>query len=399
MDLLFEILPYAIVVIILIPIFFVGYRILSKKFDREKISALNEAKYWRERYEKEAIECKASIESANLLADDRIDQTLLEKKAEIEAIIRHADEIIDNAEKKIEARLKSADERFRLAKESLQCLLEEVHHNLIINITSSNLAVSRKKLDSIIEFASNHGLEVLEPARKVLQNELQEAFEKVVRKEAARQEQARIKAQIREEERLEAERQHELQHLQSQETAIELALEKALKKAKDEHTEEVARLEAQLAEAREKLARAVSQAQLTRAGFVYIISNIGSFGTDVYKIGMTRRLTPMDRVRELGDASVPFPFDVHMMISCEDAPTLENALHKEFDMLRLNKVNLRKEFFKVTLDKIRVIVEKNHGSVDYVAEPEALQYRETIAMSDEDYRLRSKLIPQTEEIE
>ena len=79
---------------------------------------------------------------------------------------------------------------------------------------------------------------------------------------------------------------------------------------------------------------------------MYVLSNIGSFGEGVYKIGMTRRLEPQDRVRELGDASVPFPFDVHMMISCDDAPSLENALHRESHKQRVNKVNFRKEFFR-----------------------------------------------------
>ena len=92
---------------------------------------------------------------------------------------------------------------------------------------------------------------------------------------------------------------------------------------------------------------------LTKTGHVYIISNDGSFGENVYKIGMTRRLEPMDRVKELGDASVPFPFDVHAMIRTSDAPALENALHKHFDMRRLNLENQRKEIFHVSIDEIR----------------------------------------------
>ncbi|MES1524119.1 GIY-YIG nuclease family protein, partial [Vibrio cholerae] len=90
-----------------------------------------------------------------------------------------------------------------------------------------------------------------------------------------------------------------------------------------------------------------------KAGHVYVISNIGSFGDNVYKIGMTRRLEPMERVKELGDASVPFSFDVHAMIYSENAPALENELHKKFDFQRLNLINTRKEFFAVTLDEIK----------------------------------------------
>ena len=99
--------------------------------------------------------------------------------------------------------------------------------------------------------------------------------------------------------------------------------------------------------------RYISQAMLTKSGHVYIISNIGSFGDNMLKIGMTRRLEPMDRVKELGDASVPFPFDVHAMIRTSDAPTLENALHKHFDARRVNLENTRKEFFYVSLEEIQ----------------------------------------------
>jgi len=121
-----------------------------------------------------------------------------------------------------------------------------------------------------------------------------------------------------------------------------------------------------------------------KSGHVYIISNIGSFGEGVFKIGMTRRLEPRDRIRELSCASVPFPFDVHMMISSDNAPVLENSLHKEMHKLRINKANPRKEFFKTDIDAIRQVVEENHGEVQYVADPEALEYRQSLTISDED---------------
>jgi len=138
-----------------------------------------------------------------------------------------------------------------------------------------------------------------------------------------------------------------------------------------------------LAEAESK-ERAISQAQLTKAGFVYVISNIGSFSEGVFKIGMTRRLEPLDRVRELGDASVPFPFDVHMMISCQNAPALEIALHRVLVRQQVNRTNPRKEFFRTDIATIVKIVKENHGEVEYVADAEALQYRQSEAMSDED---------------
>lgn len=120
-------------------------------------------------------------------------------------------------------------------------------------------------------------------------------------------------------------------------------------------------------------------AEMTKAGHVYVISNIGSFGEDIYKVGMTRRLIPLDRIKELGDASVPFPFDVHIMIATEDAPTLERKLHEELWESRLNLVNDGKEFFSTKLETIKNLVDKNGGNVSYEFKelPQALQWRES----------------------
>src|SRR5690606_35776606 len=124
--------------------------------------------------------------------------------------------------------------------------------------------------------------------------------------------------------------------------------------------------------AEEKSQRAISMAQQTRAGHVYIISNIGSFGEDVLKLGMTRRLEPMDRIRELGDASVPFTFDVHAMIYSEDAPTLERKLHHYFNHQRVNKVNYKKEFFRVGLNEVKEFLESENISAKFTLKAEAL---------------------------
>ncbi|MDA3843601.1 MAG: GIY-YIG nuclease family protein, partial [Candidatus Kapabacteria bacterium] len=112
-------------------------------------------------------------------------------------------------------------------------------------------------------------------------------------------------------------------------------------------------------------------------------SNIGSFGEDVYKIGMTRRLEPLDRVKELGDASVPFKFDVHAMIYSDDAPGLENELHKEFENNRVNLVNTRREYFNVSLDLIEQIVLKNNSEIEFIKVPEAYEYRESVILRND----------------
>ena len=128
----------------------------------------------------------------------------------------------------------------------------------------------------------------------------------------------------------------------------------------------------------------MSRAQMTRSGHVYIISNIGSFGEDIHKIGMTRRLDPEDRIRELGGAPVPFRFDVHAMIYSEDAPTLENALHKALERRRVNRINPRKEFFNVSLEEIEEIVHQQDVNAEFIRIPPAEEFRKTLAIIDEE---------------
>ena len=117
-----------------------------------------------------------------------------------------------------------------------------------------------------------------------------------------------------------------------------------------------------------------------KAGTVYIISNLGSFGDHVFKIGMTRRMEPQERVNELGDASVPFPFDVHSFIFSEDAVSLENKLHKELNHRRVNKVNLRKEYFDITLDELEALVERIDPSAPFQKTMLAEQYHQSVSI-------------------
>jgi len=150
---------------------------------------------------------------------------------------------------------------------------------------------------------------------------------------------------------------------------------------KEKLNEKIIKLEALLAEAEANRQHAISRAQMTRSGHVYVISNVGSFGEHVYKIGMTRRIEPLDRVRELSDASVPFPFNVHALIFTDDAPSLEYTLHKRFNFRRVNFENIKKEFFRVTIEEIRDELHKIHQEIGIEAElrltlvAEAKQYR------------------------
>ena len=138
-------------------------------------------------------------------------------------------------------------------------------------------------------------------------------------------------------------------------------------------------LERDLAEAHEKTVRAQALAERTRSGYVYVVSNIGSFGEGVVKIGLTRRLDPTDRIRELGDASVPFVFDTHAIIYSDDAPTLERSLHAEFEATRINTANMRKEFFRAAIDQVEAALTKLAPAAPFFRDIEAQEFRETQA--------------------
>ena len=198
-----------------------------------------------------------------------------------------------------------------------------------------------------------------------------EERERMAEEKKAQQEYARaIKQAQKDEEKAQFEiekRQAKLQEAKTQEQLQKL-------------NEEIAKLQAALKDAIERRERALSMAQQTKSGYVYVISNIGSFGEGIYKIGMTRRLDPMERIFELGNASVPFPFDVHTFIYSEDAPALEAYLHKVFDNKKVNTVNYRKEYFRTTLDEIKNALIRKGIEADFIEEPPAYQYRESSNM-------------------
>ncbi len=217
--------------------------------------------------------------------------------------------------------------------------------------------------------------------------ELRLDFELQEKLHQEKEEQRKIREQMREEEKAQKEAEKARKEAEEEESKSERALQKAneeMERAKGEELEQlkgkIKLLEENLKKAHELKERAISRAQLTKSGHVYIISNIGSFGEAVYKIGMTRRLEPMDRVNELGDASVPFDFDVHGLIYSENAPELENNLHRKLESKRVNWVNLRSEFFNTTIDEIDSIVKELNLNIQLTKIAEAREYRETASL-------------------
>lgn len=202
-----------------------------------------------------------------------------------------------------------------------------------------------------------------------------------------REEQRRVKEQLREEEKARRDFERALRETAKEEEVLKKAMEKAqqqLAKASDEQREkyedQLAELRLRLAAAEEKSQRALSMAQQTKRGHVYVISNLGSFGEHVYKIGLTRRLDPLDRIRELGDSSVPFEFDVHALIFSEDAPALEYKLHRHFALSQINKVNYRKEFFRVDIAHVRNEIESLGLVAQWTMTGLAREYHESLAI-------------------
>jgi hypothetical protein len=219
--------------------------------------------------------------------------------------------------------------------------------------------------------------------------ELALTYEYEQKKYDEKEEQRQIREQMREEEKAQKELERAQKEAEDEEARFKKALDKARKELGsasqnelDELNNQISSLERKLLEAQERKERAISMAQMTKVGHIYVISNIGSFGEDVVKIGMTRRLDPLDRVRELGDASVPFRFDIHAIIYSENAPQLENELHKKFNDRRLNRINNRKEFFKASLEEIEVFVKEHAGAeIEFTKVAEAREYRETLIVN------------------
>jgi hypothetical protein len=219
-------------------------------------------------------------------------------------------------------------------------------------------------------------------------DELKLNHEYKLKKQREKEEERKARALIREEEKARRDFENAQKNAEKEKKLYNSLLEKAKKelnlvsgKKLDNLQQKINDLEKSLDESNKKAERAKSMAQQTKRGHVYVVSNVGSFGEGIYKIGMTRRLDPIDRVKELGDASVPFVFDKHAMIYTEDAPKLESLLHSKFSHLRVNKVNNRKEYFKVSIEEIENCIEENfEGEFELIKNYEAKEFRETQAI-------------------
>ena len=262
------------------------------------------------------------------------------------------------------------------------------------NVKFNNMEVNEKRIEKSYEVLNKLGrimsARIADEYKKLKYEELYLAFEYQQKKQEEKEEQKRIREELREQQKLEQEIKLARERIAKEKKHFAAAikeLEKKLLAAENDAVRED--IKQKLDEVRnnyfelEKEEKVIDyREQNAKAGYIYIISNIGAFGENVYKIGMTRRLEPMDRIDELGDASVPFTFDVHALIFSENAPTLESKIHQHFYKNRINKLNNRKEFFRADIDEIEIVVKENYNKVaDIVKEAPAEQYRESLLMN------------------
>ena len=267
----------------------------------------------------------------------------------------------------------------------------------ISNISWNNAVRMEQRVEkaftSINKLNESNAINISPKYLQLKVEELRLAQEYKEKKQQEKEEQAEIRRQMREETKLEQEMEKALKEEEKYRGLLDKAkaeAEKATGANLEKLQEKITALGEELEESHAKSERAKSMAQQTKSGHIYVISNMGSFGENVYKIGMTRRLEPLDRVKELGDASVPFAFDIHAIIYSDDAPALENTLHKVFDLKRLNLVNNRKEFFNASLDDIEKEIKILSPNVEFVETAEAREYRESKAIRAQRDQVKSK---------
>ena len=262
----------------------------------------------------------------------------------------------------------------------------------IDHVKFNNIEAAEKRIETsysaISKLGTVCGVAITDIYRNLKIKELHLAYEYQVEKQKEKEALKQLRAEERERAKLEKEIAEARKKIEKEQKHYANALQKVIQQLATASADEIAALEEKKKELEGQLSTLDDSMQQIdyreanqKAGYVYIISNVGAFGEGVYKIGMTRRLEPMDRIDELGDASVPFDFDVHALIFSDNAPGLETALHKAFEDRKLNMVNTRREFFRVSLDEIKLVVKQNFDeTVDFVDVPLAEQYRQSELM-------------------
>lgn len=286
----------------------------------------------------------------------------------------------------------------KMTDDNIKLLLRSFNNECDLAVSSvrfSNFERCEKRINKsfsvLNKIGESNAIQISKVYLQLKIEELHLAFEYQTKKQQEKEALRELREQQREEARLAKEIEEARKQAEKEKKHFTQALEKLTEQlsrcsSEQERADILARqteLSAHLEEITTKLADIDYRQSNQRAGYVYVISNIGSFGEGIYKIGMTRRLEPQDRVDELGDASVPFRFDVHAMVFSDDAPKLEAALHRAFEKNRINMINNRREYFRADLEDIKQVIRDNHDkTVEFTDIPEAEQYRESLKMAN-----------------
>lgn len=278
---------------------------------------------------------------------------------------------------------------------------------ILTNLSFETLDESLSKVGQLIEkylLISSGGNRTILPTITRFLYSMQEYYEELVnieykyyvKREQEKEEQRMLREQMRQEAAERKALKAEQAKLQAEESKFKKELERANEILMSENDDtKIEQLKNRIFELEQQMGtieeRKESITNLTngKAGYVYIISNIGSFGSEVFKIGMTRRLEPQDRVDELGSASVPFKFDVHAFIFSEDAVGLEYNLHQKLANERVNKVNFRKEFFRTSITELESMVEELDPAAEFNETILALEYKQTLALEKQSAQLET----------
>lgn len=284
---------------------------------------------------------------------------------------------------------------YKLMVIALEAELQNILHGISYGKLESSIDAVKAMSIKYLAIATDGNQSIVSTIRKFV-GEIEHLFieavkieyEYYVQRERIKEEQRAIREQMRQEAEERKALEQERKRIEREEKKFHNEIDSLKEQQQNADQEKwqllnnrIAELEQQIKQIEDKREQIIS-IENGKAGYVYIISNIGSFGDGVYKIGMTRRMEPMERVNELGSASVPFPFDVHGLIFSDDAVSLEHELHVIFNNNRVNKVNLRKEFFRVSLEEIEKVVDERCPSAEFKRTALAEQYRQSLMMSE-----------------
>ena len=349
----------------------------NKKKELEEVKQLIEGEYALEEVDLNTLP-KYDFANSSLCKDEleRIREKAKEMVRNNTAVICKTDWTVNGS---ISKGRKMINDKIKMNLKSFNNGCDYIISSMKYSTYNSSLNKINKLFNDINRLSTTNDIEITKDYLNLKLEELDLAFVYAELKEEEKEEQRRIREQMREEAKRQAELEEKRKTINKEQQHYENELKRALERNKD--AELIKKLRERIAEL-ENSKKDVDKLEATvKAGYVYIISNEGSFGENCYKIGTTRRLNPLDRVDELGNASVPFKFDVHALIFSEDCFELESKLHKIFDSKRVNKVNKRKEFFNVTLDEIVEVVNNQLGlNVEFTLEAIAREYRESKAM-------------------